>query len=139
LRTRTAEIALPLPTSGHAFDLLALEELPFRARGQEALVRLTLDPHEVKCFLVTPRLMRAAVQGHALRGSLPNGTVGGRLVAALIDDEGVRRQTKEIDTTGDPRQLTINLRDLFGEARGRMLLRIAGPYATADEMVVRRQ
>ena len=125
---------LPYADEPDVFDLLSFA--PDSSGVRRAVLKLTLDPHEVKCLLATPRLMNAEVQGDTLRVSLPNGLLGGRLCAALIDEQGVRRQAQDLDVGQDPRELTLELPRLFGEQRGRVLLRLAGEHATADELCV---
>jgi hypothetical protein len=138
LRSRRAEIVLHVRPSDHVFDLLRLTEVkcPTGPTPDSLALETHLDPHEVQCYLLTPRLMTADLQGDRLTVSLPSGLVGGKLWAALIDDQGVRRDARFIDLAAGAREATLELTRLFGDVRGRVLLRIAGPHSTADETSV---
>jgi len=137
LRTRIAEVRLPLPKGGHVFDLLSLEEMPFERDGDEAILRLAVHPHEVKCFAIMPRLLRATRQGALLEVEISPDAKEGRLLLALVDEKGVRRKVHEVKVRKGREKLKFDLRRLFGSARGKVLLRlISQPHDTASQTAI---
>jgi len=136
LRTRRAETMLPLPRGGHVFDLLSLEEMPFEAQGGEAILRLSVHPHEVKCFAIMPRLLKAARRRTTLEVEASPDIREGTLFLVFVDERGVRRKAHQAEAKGG-RRLTFDLHRLFGTIRGKVLIRlVTEPYDTADETSV---
>lgn len=136
LRTRRAEVRLPMPANGHVLDLLSLREMPFETQGADAVLRLRADPHEVMCLMVAARLLEATVADGRARIALAPGARGKALCAALIDGEGARRHKQEVNVPGGAEGVTVDLRERFAAAHGRALLRVVEPHATLDAAVV---
>jgi len=136
LRTRLADLPLPVSARQHVFDLLALEEVGARPGPLPGTVnvRVSLDPHEVKCLLVTERVMKADIEGNRLRLSLRRVLERWRLWVALVDAEGVRRAAQAVELRPGQREIVLDLKALFGDLRGKVLVRLAEPHATADEL-----
>ncbi|MBC7289633.1 MAG: hypothetical protein H5T86_16655, partial [Armatimonadetes bacterium] len=105
LRSLEAEVMLPLPAGGHVFDLLELAEVQFERRNDGALLRLTLRPHEVKCFVICPRLVRFEKKDGQLFAVLQRPSPGASLIATAIDERGVRVKTVSLGSQSSPAEI----------------------------------
>ncbi len=131
LRTQVAKLRIPLPQSGHIFDLLKLEELRFQKKGKEALIDISVDPHDVLCLLVAPKLMEVKAKGEKLFVKLAKGKIEAKeLWIAKIDEEGVRKDIQRFPLKET--EFIIDLKKYYTETKGRFLLRLPLPHLTQD-------
>ncbi|MBC7327156.1 hypothetical protein H5T87_03455 [bacterium] len=137
LRTQFAQLRLPLPRNGHIFDLLNLKDVNFHKKGEEAVIDIEVDPHNVLCYLVTPRLMRVEKKDGKLKVEFIGTSIKAKeLLLTRIDEEEVRRDTKRFPL--DQKVLFIDLEKHFPQWKGKILLRIALPHSTEDIATIER-
>lgn len=134
LRTHFAKLRVPLPRNGHIFDLLKLDEVAFIKKGKEALIDIAVDPHEVLCFLVTPKAMEVLVEEGRLKVNLKREPSARELYVMRVDDEGIRRDTRKLLLK--EKEASIDMAQNFSSLKGRYLLRIGSPHWTEDIAII---
>ncbi|MBC7329897.1 hypothetical protein H5T88_06005 [bacterium] len=128
LRTQFANLRLPIPSKGHIFDLLNLREISFIKEGNEAVFDISVDPHDVLCFLITPKKMDLELEGDKLKVNL-SGVKAKELWVAGVDEEGIRRDIQRFPLKG--KEIVIEREKLPSNAR-KLLLRLPLPHSTED-------
>jgi len=113
---------------GHIFDLLNLKEISFKKEGNEAVLDISVDPHDVLCFLITPKRMELKLEGDKIRVNLP-GVKAKELWVAVIDEEGIRRDIRRFPVKG--KEIVIEREKPSLNAR-KFLLRLPLPHSTED-------
>ncbi len=136
LRTVRAEVVVPLPSNGHVFDLLKLREMTFETGKDGAVLRLAVDPHEVTCFVVCPRVLDVRRQGARLQISLRGSVSGASLVLSAVDARGARVRT--VRRAVAPGGFNVDIAGLLaGTSASGLVVRVCEEHDTIDIACIR--
>ena len=134
LRTQNAKLYLKLPKNFHVFDLINLREIEVKFDKNLAFVDISVDPHDVLCIFVTPKVMNVKVEGKKLRITL-SGAKAKELWLAKVDESGVRQNLKKFSVSG--KEFEIDIDEISPNLDGCLLVRLAFPRFTEDIAVVK--
>ena len=133
LRTQFAKLYIQLPRNGHVFDLLNLKEMPIKHDKNGTAVDICVDPHDVLCFIATPKVLNAEIEGKKLKVTFA-GAKARELWLAKVDESGIRQNVQKFWVNG--KEFAIDLEKISPTLDGRLLVRLAFPRSTEDIAVV---